>query len=124
MRTTFRLALSFLRERPIRLALTSLATIAATCMVVWIASGYDSLIVTFDEYANVALGRYQLAVAPISATAGQSIAPDVVAELHADPGVLAAVSKFPGVDPDRCVPIVVEQPRLLEDITGSATELQ
>ena len=32
----------------------------------------------------------------------------------------ATLSGLPGVDPDCCLPIVAEQPRLLEDLTGSA----
>ena len=50
-------------------------------------------------------------------------APDAIISFH--PAGLApekafAVAQFPGVDANRCLPIVVEQPRLLEDLTGSA----
>jgi putative ABC transport system permease protein len=36
------------------------------------------------------------------------------------PEKAVAVAELPGVDPKRCLPIVVEQPRLLEDLTHSA----
>ncbi|MEZ0385613.1 MAG: FtsX-like permease family protein [Verrucomicrobium sp.] len=66
MKTVLKLSLAHLREHPLRLALTSLATAAAAAMVIWVVSGYDALLRTFDEYANLALGRYELSVAPIS----------------------------------------------------------
>ena len=58
-----------LRYQAMRLALTILATIAAACVVVWVVSGYDSLIQKFDEFADVYLGRYEFVVVPY--TAGQ-----------------------------------------------------
>jgi putative ABC transport system permease protein len=58
-----------LRHQAIRMALTILATIAAACVVVWVVSGYDSLIQKFDEFADVYLGRYEFVVVPY--TAGQ-----------------------------------------------------
>ena len=36
------------------------------------------------------------------------------------PQMVSQIREIPGVDPNRCQPIVVEQPRLFEDITGSA----
>ena len=66
MRRVLKLSLAFLKEHPLRLILTSLATIAATCMVVWVVSGYDALLHSFKAYSNDALGNYTLAVAPIS----------------------------------------------------------
>lgn len=88
MRRIVRLAVAFLREHPVRLLLTSVATIASSCMVIWVASSYDSLLLTFDEYANKALGRYQLSVAPIGTTDDQQVVPpEVLHALRADPAV-------------------------------------
>ena len=50
-------------------------------------------------------------------------APDALIAFRPDgiaPTDAAAVAQFPGVDPHRCEPLVVEQPRLLEDLTHSA----
>lgn len=58
-----------LRHQAKRMVLTILATVAAACVVVWVVSGYDSLIQKFDEFAEVYLGRYQFVVVPY--TAGQ-----------------------------------------------------
>lgn len=56
-----------LRHQAMRMLLTILATIAAACVVVWVVSGYDSLIQKFDEFAGVYLGRYDFVVVPYSA---------------------------------------------------------
>jgi len=58
-----------LRHQAKRMVLTILATIASACVVVWVVSGYDSLIQKFDEFADVYLGRYGFVVVPY--TAGQ-----------------------------------------------------
>lgn len=65
MNVVFRLALRYFVQRPARLLLTSLATAAAAAMVVWVVSGYDALLESFDEYAELSLGRYPFSVAPI-----------------------------------------------------------
>ena len=90
MSRVLRLAAAFMREHPARLVLTSIATAAATCMVVWTASGYDALIRTFDEYANKTLGRFVLSVGPIASAADVAVPADVAAQLRADPAVAAA----------------------------------
>jgi len=90
MSRVLKLSVSFLREHPARVVLTSIATAAATCMVVWTASGYDALIRTFDEYANKTLGRFALSVGPIASTAEVAVPADVAAQLRADPAVAAA----------------------------------
>ena len=64
MKTVVTLALAFLRERPTRLILTSLATVSATCIAVWVASNYDSLLSSFEDFSASSLGRYDLSVAP------------------------------------------------------------
>ncbi|MBI1348681.1 FtsX-like permease family protein [bacterium] len=90
MKKVLHLAGAFLREHPVRVLLTSLATMAATCMVIWVASGYDALKRTFDDYAELALGRYTLAIAPISTTNEDGVSVDVVIDLLADPAVAIA----------------------------------
>lgn len=101
MKTVLRLALAWFREHPLRLVLTSFATAAAAAMVVWVVSGYDALLGTFDEYSNLALGRYPLSVAPINhfsqqapgaipSTAEKSVPAAAVALLRSDPAVAAA----------------------------------
>lgn len=59
-----RLTFAHLRHRSMRMLLTVFATIAAACVVVWVVSGYDSLIKKFDEFADVYLGRYEFVVVP------------------------------------------------------------
>lgn len=78
------LARAFLFEHPVRLLLTTAATAAATCLVVWIVSSYDALQRTYDEYAELALGRYDLAIAPIDLDGKHVIAPQLVSDLRAD----------------------------------------
>lgn len=65
MKTSFYLAAAWVREHPLRIVLTALATAAAAAMVVWVVSSYDAMLGTFDQYSNLALGRYPLSVAPI-----------------------------------------------------------
>ena len=92
MKAALALAAAFLRQYPVRVVLTSIATAAATCVVIWCAGGYEALLRSFDEYANKALGRYTLSVAPISASPEAFVPPEVVEELRADSAVAAAVS--------------------------------
>lgn len=90
MSKVFKIAWANFREHPVRVALTTIATAAAACLVIWIASGYEALLKTFDEYAHVAFGRYSLAVAPIAAAKPGAVPPEVAADLRADPAVAAA----------------------------------
>src|SRR5690606_1923338 len=99
--TVLRVALRYFIQRPIRLLLTTAATAAAAAMVIWVVSGYDALLSSFDEYAELSLGRYSLSVAPIGhfsqtapgaiPTHAQRFVPEqAVDELRADPDVIAA----------------------------------
>ncbi len=101
MRTSFYLAAAWFREHPLRIILTALATAAAAAMVVWVVSSYDAMLGTFDQYSNLALGRYPLSVAPIQHFSQQApgaipshaekhLPPEAVAALRADPVVAAA----------------------------------
>jgi putative ABC transport system permease protein len=64
-----KLTLLQMRHQAMRMLLTILATIAAACVVIWVVSGYDSLIHEFDEFSDVYLGRYDFVVIPY--TVGQ-----------------------------------------------------
>lgn len=101
MKTSLRLAFAWIWEHPMRLALTSLATAAAAAMVVWVVSGYDAMLGSFDKYSDLALGRYPLSVAPIQHFSQQApgaipshaekhVPVEVLAELRVDPAVAAA----------------------------------
>ncbi|MEW4488919.1 ABC transporter permease [Thalassoglobus sp. JC818] len=85
-----RLAWSFLWESPVRVGLTVLATAAATCLVIWVASGYDALAKTFDDYANLSMGRYELAIASIETSEDRFVPPEVLQDLRNAPSVLTA----------------------------------
>ncbi|WP_337176168.1 ABC transporter permease [Paludisphaera sp.] len=59
-----RLLLADVRHRPARAALTSLAVVLSSCVVVWVVSGYDALLgQSIDENAAKALGRFDVVVA-------------------------------------------------------------
>ena len=64
IRIVTKLVLSHVRHRPARMLLTLMSTIAAACVVVWVVSGYDSLVAKFDEFADNYLGRYEFVVLP------------------------------------------------------------
>lgn len=89
MREVLQLALASLREHPRRLLLTSLATIAAATLVVWVVSGYDALLKSHDEYAQLSLGTYPLAIAPIDTSDPPPVPVQVASELEQDPAVAA-----------------------------------
>ena len=62
-----KLALAYAWRHPARMFLTSLATIASACVVVWVVSGYDALVGQFGGKASEYLGRYDLFLVPDSA---------------------------------------------------------
>lgn len=101
MRLLLKLAVAGLRGSKMRLVLTSLATIAAATMVVWVGASYDALLKSFKDYSADALGHYQLSVAGISTfsqyapgdipeAAMRYVPETVVGQLRADPAVAAA----------------------------------
>ena len=59
-----RLVFAEARRHPARIMLSALATIASACVVVWVGSGYDSLVAQFDEFSDEYLGAYQWIVVP------------------------------------------------------------
>jgi putative ABC transport system permease protein len=90
MKTVPKLAIGFLRQHPVRLALTVLAAVAATSLVLWMVSGYEALLRSYDVFAERALGRYTLSVDPISRKWDRQVLPEIVQALRADPDVTAA----------------------------------
>lgn len=91
-----RLVLAHMRQHPGRVILTLLSTIAAACVVVYVVSGYDSLVDKFDEFAGNYLGRYEFVVLPVSSAQssggspfGQSntLSSELVAALQHDAAV-------------------------------------
>ena len=78
-----KLALAYAWRHPARMLLTSLATIASACVVVWVVSGYDALVGQFGSKAAEYLGRYDLFLVPDSAE--DSLLPmDLVEAMHRD----------------------------------------
>lgn len=90
MNKVWPLAIAFLREHPARVGLTLLATAAATCMVIWVTASYDALLKSFDTWANVALGHYELSIAPISHDQPEFVPADVLNAMRSDPAVAKA----------------------------------
>ena len=90
MKTVPKLAIGFLRHHPVRLFLTVSATAAATCLVLWMVSGYEALLRSHDVFAERALGRYSLSVDPISRKWDRQVPPEVVEALRNDSDVSAA----------------------------------
>lgn len=66
MRIAWKLALAYAWHHPGRMLLTSLAMVAAACVVVWVVSGYDAVVAQFDDRASEYLGRYDLFLVPDS----------------------------------------------------------
>lgn len=81
------LALASLRHRPARVVLTSLATAASVCVVLWVSSSYEALAKSVDHFSSMALGKYPLAVGPISEAAELAVPAEVSSALAADPAV-------------------------------------
>lgn len=98
MQVVLKLVLAHMRFRPARMILTLASTIAAACVVVWVVSSYDSLIVKFDEFADNYLGRYEFVVLPTSPNPGPGangglgrpairLAPELIIAMKDDPAV-------------------------------------
>jgi putative ABC transport system permease protein len=89
MNLAWKLALAYARCHPTRMILTSVATIAASCVVVWVVSGYDALAGKFGDTATEYLGRYDLFVVPDSIQEAYLPA-DLIAAMRGD----AAIEEF------------------------------
>lgn len=90
MKAVPKLAIGFLRQHPVRVFLTVSAAIAATSLVLWMVSGYEALLRSYDVFAERALGRYTLSVDPISRKWDRQVLPETIEALQADPDVMAA----------------------------------
>ncbi|MFI4876059.1 MAG: ABC transporter permease, partial [Blastopirellula sp. JB062] len=82
-----------LRQRPLGMLLTALAIMASSCLVVWVVSGYQSLVQQFESFSEEYLGRYDLVIVP-SQMAGPNaqkwrddlfVSDDIVAALRDEP---------------------------------------
>ena len=87
-----KLVLSHVRHRPARMMLTLMSTVAAACVVVWVVSGYDSLVTKFDEFADNYLGRYEVVILP-SAGGTQSNGPFGAPAVRLSPDLIAALKE-------------------------------
>ncbi len=96
MSKVLQLATAFLSERKARTVLTVVATSAAVSMVIWVTSSYEALHRTYDEYANLALGRYELAIAPISGEPTDFVPHETVDSLREDAAVKAVDPMWAG----------------------------
>jgi len=86
MRITWKLALAYAWRHPTRMLLTSLAMVAAACVVVWVVSGYDALVSQFPEQASEYLGRYDLFLVPDASE--ERFIPDTLIEaIRKDPAI-------------------------------------
>jgi putative ABC transport system permease protein len=86
MNVSRKLALAYARRHPARMLLTSLATIASACVVVWVVSGYDALVGQFGNKAAEYLGRYDLFLVPDSAQ--DSVLPaELIEAMHKDAAI-------------------------------------
>jgi putative ABC transport system permease protein len=81
----FKLLFAHLRRNLTRTALTTLAMIAAACVVVWVVSGLDALMGGgfAEENATKYLGRYDA----VLLSPGGGISPALVAEVRKDPAL-------------------------------------
>ena len=91
-----KLVVADVRRRPGRLLLTILSTIAAACVVVWVVSGYDSLVQKFRELAEKYLGRYELVVLPVGPEDSPlpPLSKELIGLLRQDPAIAAVDPVF------------------------------
>ena len=59
-----RLVAAHVRQRPGRVLMTSVSTVAAACVVVWVVSGYDALVGQFGGMGEEYVGRYEFLLVP------------------------------------------------------------
>jgi putative ABC transport system permease protein len=85
MSLAFKIFIANIKKYPLRIILTSLAMIAASCVVVWVVSGYDAMMSQFDELPEKPLGIYDLLVFP----ARGSVPDFFIRKLKADKAVKA-----------------------------------
>lgn len=86
MNITWKLALSYARHHPARMLLSSLAMIAAACVVVWVVSGYDAIVSQFADNSTEYLGRYDMFLVPDSLQ-DSYIPADLIEKIRSDEAV-------------------------------------
>jgi putative ABC transport system permease protein len=98
MKVVLRLVVAHARQHPGRVLFTLLSTTLSAVVVVWVVSGYDSLVDKFDDFAEGYLGRYQLILVnarpaeqfggpgPVSAVQS-GLTTELIARLASDPDV-------------------------------------
>ncbi len=86
MKIELRIMASGIRRHPARIILTSLAMVAASCIVVWVVSGYDALVSQFKDSAERTMGRYDMVVVPAS-WKKPVLAAGILEEINKDPAV-------------------------------------
>jgi putative ABC transport system permease protein len=86
MKIICKMVLAQLWHHPARMILTSLAIVAAACVVIWVVSGYDALVGQFGGFASDYLGRYDLIVLPEvkGVSAVPQLSPELVEALGRD----------------------------------------
>lgn len=94
MKLLQKLLLGQVLRHPARFLLTTLAIIAASVVVIWVVSGYDSLVAQFDQFADDYVGRYQYVLVTAEppnpkAAEAAAISANWIAELARDPAVRA-----------------------------------
>lgn len=85
-----RLSVAIASENLWRFVISTLAIAASAATVLWMASTYNAIFQSFDDYANLAFGKHHLAVAPIDYESELAISEDVVTALRADERVAIA----------------------------------
>jgi putative ABC transport system permease protein len=94
-RVVGKLVVAQARQRPGRVLLTSLSTIAAACIVVWVVSGYDALVGQFGGMGEEYLGRFEMLLLPVrgentggmGGRGGSQLPKDLLEVLRRDPAV-------------------------------------
>lgn len=86
MKLEFKIMITGISQHPARIVLTSLAMVAASCIVIWVVSGYDALVSQFHDSAEKTMGRYDMVVVPDSWKEPELDAP-LIDELRKDPDI-------------------------------------
>ncbi len=95
LRIVGKLVIAQARHRPGRVLLTSLSTIAAACIVVWVVSGYDALVGQFGAMGEEYVGRYEMLLLPMRGEApavmggrgSSQLSKDLIEAIRRDPSV-------------------------------------
>jgi putative ABC transport system permease protein len=101
-RVVGKLVVAQARQRPGRVLLTSLSTIAAACIVVWVVSGYDALVGQFGGLGEEYVGRYEMLLLPTRGEAAggmgsrgsSAFSKDLLEAIRRDPTVAVADPVF------------------------------